>query len=508
MAPEGRVAIWDYEQRRLLHSFPDASGPLLWWETNSTVLAVVNHAGTLQRWDAVTGTRIQAFLATPSRQGDIINRKVGAITARGVRGVLSSRLYEISVFDPADGRILWESPWSWLGGREGLALSADGRFVASGDLERIRFANTAHLEACELLGGHSNDVEGIAFIGASSNLVSCGRDGRLLLWERKPRFAITFSPDTNGMRSFAPELVLSADQRFCAVNGEVRSLPGGKPVRSYADAFLGFSPTSEEYVTESDGELRVWKCADSGTNTSRVFPRPAAFPASSRLPMRLSPDGCFLACRDNWSTNILVFQARTGHLLASAADHPLPAWLEDQTMFGVQFLPASHRLLVETSNGGAIWDWQARSNGLWIRLPGEPCGVSLDGRWLALLDESRRLTLVETEASQKVGSELRGHSDRISAVAFSHDGRTLASLDARDELRLWKLPEGRLVGVKKVAAGSLGNLVFAPDDQRLYVTGDLGVEVLEAPRTSQIVNQPPLAKPHVLPVPSDSIWAR
>jgi WD40 repeat protein len=31
---EGLVRIWDYEQRQLLHSFPDANGPLLWWETN------------------------------------------------------------------------------------------------------------------------------------------------------------------------------------------------------------------------------------------------------------------------------------------------------------------------------------------------------------------------------------------------------------------------------------------------------------------------------------------
>jgi WD40 repeat protein len=224
--------------------------------------------------------------------------------------------------------------------------------------------------------------------------------------------------------------------------------------------------------------------------------------------MRLSPDGCFVAC-DDWHTNILVFQARTGHLLASAADHPLPAWFEEQYMFGVQFLPTSHRLLVKTLNGGAIWDWQARSNGLWIPLPGEPCGVSWDGRWLALRDESgRRLKLVEIEASQKVQFELEGHSDRITEVAFSHDGQTIASVDARDELRLWKLPEGRLVGVMKVAAGLLRNLVFAFDDQRLYLTGDLGVEVLEAPRPSQTVNQPPLAKPHVLAVPSDSIWAR
>jgi WD40 repeat protein len=504
---EGQVRIWDYQQRRLLHSFPDAYGPLLWWETNSTVLAGVNHAGTLQRWDVVTGARIQAVLAPLSQNED--THYAGAIAAQGVRGVLDSRPDRMSVFDPADGRILCESPWSGaLSPMTGLALSADGRFVAGGDLACIRLAETDHLEAVESLAGHLKNVRGIAFVGTSSNLVSCGEDGRLLLWERKPPFTITFTPDTNATHFFDRELVLSADERFCAANGEVWSLPGGNRVRNHPGTFLGFSPTSEEFVTESDGELRIWKCAESGTNSARAFLRPTNGTVTESFGMKLSTDGRFLACNIGF-TNILVFQARTGHLLASAAEHPPPAWPEDHEILAVQFLPTSQRLLAELSHGGAIWDWQSPTNSEWIPLPGEPYGVSGDGRWLALRDESgRRLKLVETETGQKIRVELEGHRDRIGAIAFSHDGQTLASLDLRSELRLWKLPEGRLVGVKKVAADVFGSLAFAIDDQRLYISGMNGIEVLEAPRTSQGANQLPVAKARVLAVPSDSIWAR
>jgi eukaryotic-like serine/threonine-protein kinase len=506
MGDEGRVRIWDYEQRRLLHSLPDATGPLLWWETNSTVLAGVNNTGTLQRWDAVTGTRIQTLTLTPSRQGS--SHYAGAIAAQGIRGVLALPPDKIGVFDPADGQILSETPWfSGLTPLTPVALSADGQFVASGELASIHLAETDDLQTCQRLEGHLKDVRGIAFIGASSNLVSCGEDGRLLLWERKPPFAIAFTPDTNWMSFLDQELVLSADQRFCAVNGKIWSLPGGDPVRSHPGAFLGFSPTSEDYVTASDGELRVWRFAESATNSSRVFPRPANWTEEHSFQMRLSPDGRYLACNDGF-TNILVFQARTGHLLASAARHPLAASFEAQEVHGVQFLPTSHRLLVEMGHGGVIWDWQAPTNSPLTPLPGEPYGVSWDGRWIALRDESgRRLKLVGTEASQKVRIELQGHGDQISAVAFSHDGQTLASVDARHELRLWKLPEGRLVGVMQVAAGLLRNLTFAPDDQRLYIPGNLGVEVLEAPRPSQSMNQPPLARPQVVALPPDSIWA-
>jgi WD40 repeat protein len=384
--------------------------------------------------------------------------------------------------------------------------------MANVEGDSILFADTDHPQTCERLLGHSSQVEGIAFIGASSNLVSCGTDGRLLLWGgAKPPFAIAFT-DTNGMNFFGRKLVLSVDQRFCAVNGKIWSQPGADPVRSYTGLFLGFSPTSDEYVTESDGELRVWKCAETGTNPSRIFPRPAALPAWSPNFMSISLDGRFLACAICYS-NILVFEARTGKLLANAAEHPLPAWFKEGEILDVTFLPTSHRLLVQTtgSSGGAIWDWQAPTDNPLLPLSGEPLAVSRDGRWITLRGErGRRLKLVETEASQKVQIELEGHSVWVEAVAFSHDGQTLVSVDARDELRFWKLPEGRLMGIMQVAeaASDCRSLVFSPDDQRLFVTGKLGVEVLEAPRTSQRVNEPPSAKPQILAVPADNIWAR
>ena len=75
--------------------------------------------------------------------------------------------------------------------------------------------------------------------------------------------------------------------------------------------------------------------------------------------MRLSLDGRFLAC-NNWHTNILVFEAGTGRLLAKpVTDHPLPAGLENQKIMHAEFLPSSHRLLVGTTKSGAIWDWRA-----------------------------------------------------------------------------------------------------------------------------------------------------
>jgi hypothetical protein len=61
------------------------------------------------------------------------------------------------------------------------------------------------------------------------------------------------------------------------------------------------------------------------------------------------------------------------------------------------------------------------------------------------------------------------------------------------------------VGVMQVAAGLLRSLVFTPDNQRLYITGDRGIEVLEAPRVLRLANQVPLTK--VFATPSDSIWA-
>ena len=71
-------------------------------------------------------------------------------------------------------------------------------------------------------------------------------------------------------------------------------------------------------------------------------------------------------------------------------------------------------------------------------------------------------------------SELSGHVDAILALAFSPDGKHLASVSRDQSVRLWDVHSGELVhDLSKPASEPLG-LAFAPDGSRLAVADSAG----------------------------------
>lgn len=74
-----------------------------------------------------------------------------------------------------------------------------------------------------------------------------------------------------------------------------------------------------------------------------------------------------------------------------------------------------------------------------------PIVFSVDGRWLASGGDDNVVTVRETGGGM-VRAVLRGHREQLVALAFTPDGRTLASSSADGTLRLWHLPTWRELG--------------------------------------------------------------
>jgi WD40 repeat protein len=110
---------------------------------------------------------------------------------------------------------------------------------------------------------------------------------------------------------------------------------------------------------------------------------------------------------------------------------------------------------------------------------------SPDGKYLVTADRSGGMWLWEAETGRERG-ELRGHAEQVTAVAWRDDSAMLASASEDDTLRLWQL-DGQQIkswgahggGALSVAFGHDGRLVSAGRDARVKLWQGDGAGIRE-----------------------------
>ena len=124
----------------------------------------------------------------------------------------------------------------------------------------------------------------------------------------------------------------------------------------------------------------------------------------------------------------------------------------------------------------------ARLSGKWVEF-------SPDGTLLATgLDNTARLHEVATWRER---AGFGGHKPYVNCLAFSPDGKTLATGDWQGTLRLWDVAEKRLLASRQVEVMVLQALAFSPDGRRLVTSGgDGGVKFWDAALLRQLDRLP------------------
>lgn len=146
------------------------------------------------------------------------------------------------------------------------------------------------------------------------------------------------------------------------------------------------------------------------------------------------------------------------------------------------FTPDGEQVVTISSDKSVrVWDWRTGETARVFRLPmgvgheGQlmAADVSPDGKWLAVGGHpfgkgkfGVMIHILSLESGQ-VEKVLRGHTNSITAVAFSHDSRYLASASFDNTCRLWDLASGQTAKVFQGHTGAVRNLAFSHDDKLL-----------------------------------------
>jgi WD40 repeat protein len=116
---------------------------------------------------------------------------------------------------------------------------------------------------------------------------------------------------------------------------------------------------------------------------------------------------------------------------------------------------------------------------------------SRDGKLLATTGNDRTVRLWDMSSAQPLGPPMAGHTGPIWSVAFSPDSKLLATASEDGTVRLWDVSSRQPLGEPLTShTGPVFSVVFSPDGKMLAVTGNDGTVRLWDVSSDQPLGQP------------------
>jgi WD40 repeat protein len=455
-APDGKrlaaagkdgVQVWDTATGHKVFTLAGHAGPVhgVAFSHDGSLLASAGADATVRLWDARSGRPLSVLAGHHGPVHAVAFRPDGLrLASAGADGT-------VKLWDPTDGRHV-----ATLAGHTGevyaVAFRPDGKALASASADRtLKVWDVVSGRPLLTLTGHGDVVRGVAFRGDGRRLVSASWDRTLKIWD-----AAT-GQEVGTLRGHSQLLF------------GVAYSPDGSRIASAAGQEL-----RGVYNLSRPGEAKLWDATNPQESLVLAGHREAVYRVA------FSPDSRRLA-----STSGFYRYGERG-FLPSAKGQRLPAgeltvWdpasgRECLTLrgkrpafYGVAFSPDG-KLLAATGGrdtGDTTYVWGAATGREVFSRPDKGCGVafSRDGRHLA----SCR-TVWEVPSGRPLLSFGRGNP-QAAAVAFSPDGKRLLTVERHAAPTIWDATTGRELVTLRGIVGEVWDAAFSPDGKHIATAG-------------------------------------
>jgi eukaryotic-like serine/threonine-protein kinase len=490
----GTVRWWDLTLPELgplaqavAPNFPTAVAFL---SDGNTVLVATSRG--IKRWD----------ISDPKHPGELpplLNCTALAISPDGQRLVTRAR--------DADLFHVWQLPTmtpqmdlpARAASESNPAISPDGKWLASGDTDgNITLFDLTRRRANIVLRGHERGIWSLAFAHHVRLLASGGQDMIVRLWDPEAREPgsiieahhvkiqdIKFLKDSGRFVTAGEELSVTGTNEHHYSTLKLWEMGKAAPLAVATN--LGH-PLHQWVSISTDGQFVSCNDAVGGNKSSadtlRVFSLPGLGPYT------------------NWPGGPLAYSAAGTPIVYADGNRLLRRSSHDQTPQLIGEAPGNIIRLVLSPDGqtvvtacepndGALMFWNVSERQTPMRIRKHEQGIHMiafspDGRWLASCGWDRAVGLWDARARRWL-TGINGHRGPVTCVAFSPDSQTLASGSSDGTVRLWHVRTRRELAVLAAEVGQVWAVAFSPDGQWLLAGGSNGrIQQWRAPSWQEI----------------------
>ena len=379
-----------------------------------------------------------------------------------------------------------------------VAFSPDGKMLASAmcrmtedeciGIDVILWDVESRQQTGELPTKHEASVSSVVFSPDGNTLASASWDGTIILWDvatREPRgeplrghddaiFGVAFSPDGKTLASG------SYDKTIILWDVASRQ-PIGQPLSGHSDYVLSvaFSPDGNMLASGGGGStIILWDVA-----SHQLISQPLSGHSDHVSIVAFSADGKLLASGSSDNSIILwdvTSRQRIGQPLSGHSG----------SISSLAFSPDGKTLASSSEDGIILWD-VASHQPIGQPLSGHSeLEFSPDGKTLASSGDG--IVLWDVASRQPIGQPLGGDSGSVLSVAFSPDGKMLASGMVDSTIILWDVASRQPIGQPLHVSGNssfISSVAFSPDGKTLASGSDDGTIILWDVASPQPIGQ-------------------